>query len=104
LDRIVGYMLSPLLWEKIARGLSAGRVQSVAVRLITEREAEIRAFVPEEYWNLAALLDTARGEQTKYDVVKYKGEDFAPKTSEQTQIAVKALEKAEYKVIAREDK
>ncbi len=104
LDRIVGYMVSPLLWEKIARGLSAGRVQSVAVRLITERESEIRAFVPEEYWNLAALLDTAAGEQAKYDVFKFKGEDFAPKTGEQTQRAVQALEHAEYKVVAREDK
>jgi len=104
LDRIVGYMVSPLLWEKIARGLSAGRVQSVAVRLISEREAEIRAFLPEEYWNLAALLDTAKGDQTKYDVVKFKGEEFAPKTGEQTQQAVKALEKVTYKVVAREDK
>src|SRR5690606_31294109 len=104
LDRIVGYMVSPLLWEKIARGLSAGRVQSVAVRLIAEREAEIRAFIPEEYWNLAALLNTTRGEQTKYDVFKYRGEDFSPKTGEQTQQAVNALEGAQYKVVAREDK
>lgn len=104
LDRIVGYMVSPLLWEKIARGLSAGRVQSVAVRLITEREAEIRAFLPEEYWNLAALLNTVKGDQTKYDVVKFRGEDFAPVTGEQTQQAVKALENAQYKVVAREDK
>jgi DNA topoisomerase-1 len=53
LDRIVGYQVSPLLWKKVARGLSAGRVQSVAVRLVVEREQEIRAFVPEEYWTLA---------------------------------------------------
>src|SRR4029453_2771351 len=56
LDRLVGYKLSPLLWEKIRRGLSAGRVQSVAVRLITEREREIQAFVPVEYWSLHARL------------------------------------------------
>ena len=56
LDRLVGYKLSPLLWEKIRRGLSAGRVQSVAVRLITEREREIPAFVPVEYWSLHARL------------------------------------------------
>jgi DNA topoisomerase I len=56
LDRLVGYKLSPLLWEKVRRGLSAGRVQSVAVRLITEREREIQAFVPVEYWSLAARL------------------------------------------------
>jgi DNA topoisomerase-1 len=54
LDRIVGYKLSPLLWEKVKRGLSAGRVQSVAVRLVVEREAEIRAFVPEEWWSVTA--------------------------------------------------
>jgi DNA topoisomerase-1 len=56
LDRLVGYKLSPLLWEKVRRGLSAGRVQSVAVRLITEREREIQAFVPTEYWSLHARL------------------------------------------------
>ncbi|MFX8425909.1 DNA topoisomerase, partial [Acinetobacter baumannii] len=54
LDRIVGYQVSPLLWKKVARGLSAGRVQSVAVRLIVEREREIRAFLPEEYWSVTA--------------------------------------------------
>lgn len=56
LDRLVGYKISPLLWEKVQRGLSAGRVQSVAVRLITDREREILAFVPEEYWSLHATL------------------------------------------------
>ena len=57
LDRIVGYQLSPLLWKKVRRGLSAGRVQSVATRLVTEREAEIKAFVPEEYWSLDVNLE-----------------------------------------------
>lgn len=65
LDRIVGYQVSPLLWKKVARGLSAGRVQSVAVRLVTEREREIRAFVPDEYWtinaNFATTLAKAKG-------------------------------------------
>ncbi|PJA58698.1 MAG: type I DNA topoisomerase, partial [Rhodocyclales bacterium CG_4_9_14_3_um_filter_68_10] len=56
LDRIVGYQVSPLLWKKVARGLSAGRVQSVAVRLVVEREREIRAFIPDEYWTLTARL------------------------------------------------
>ena len=62
LDRIVGYQVSPLLWKKVARGLSAGRVQSVAVRLIVEREKEIRAFVPDEYWQVNGLftLDQAQ--------------------------------------------
>ncbi len=61
LDRIVGYKLSPLLWTKIRRGLSAGRVQSVATRLVVDREEEIRAFVPEEYWNLEARLTHGKG-------------------------------------------
>ncbi len=65
LDRIVGYQVSPLLWKKVARGLSAGRVQSVAVRLVVEREREIRGFVPDEYWSVAAQfavsLDAAKG-------------------------------------------
>ena len=57
LDRIVGYQLSPLLWRKIRRGLSAGRVQSVATRLVVDREREIRAFVPQEYWSLDVVLN-----------------------------------------------
>ncbi len=57
LDRIVGYKISPLLWNKVRRGLSAGRVQTVALRLIVEREQEIRAFVPQEYWTIHAMLD-----------------------------------------------
>src|ERR1700720_3791169 len=57
LDRLVGYKLSPLLWDKVRRGLSAGRVQSVAVRIIAEREREIRAFTPEEYWTVEARLE-----------------------------------------------
>ena len=104
LDRIVGYMVSPLLWAKLARGLSAGRVQSVAVRLISERESEIRAFIPEEYWKLAAELDAQSGERNKYDVTKYKGKAFEPKDGDQARNAVQALEDAEYKVIAREDR
>ena len=68
LDRVVGYMVSPLLWSKVARGLSAGRVQSVAVRLIVEREREIRAFVPEEYWEIHADLATADGEDVRFQV------------------------------------
>jgi len=57
LDRLVGYKISPLLWDKVRRGLSAGRVQTVALRLIVEREQEIRAFVPQEYWTIHARLD-----------------------------------------------
>ena len=56
LDRMVGYMISPILWTKVKRGLSAGRVQSVALRLVADREDEINAFIPEEYWTLDAVL------------------------------------------------
>ena len=56
LDRLVGYKISPLLWDKVRRGLSAGRVQSVALKLVCDREREIDAFVPEEYWNITARL------------------------------------------------
>lgn len=72
LDRIVGYQLSPLLWKKVRRGLSAGRVQSVATRMVVERENEIRAFVPEEYWSLDANL--ACVEQEGNFVAHYYGE------------------------------
>ncbi|MBR6114123.1 MAG: type I DNA topoisomerase [Oscillospiraceae bacterium] len=64
LDRIVGYKLSPLLWRKVRRGLSAGRVQSVAIRMVVDRENEIRAFKPEEYWHLDATLDRIEGDGT----------------------------------------
>src|SRR5437870_13612866 len=60
LDRLVGYKLSPLLWRKVRGGLSAGRVQSVAVRLVVDREKEIEAFVPREYWSILAQLQKAR--------------------------------------------
>ena len=64
LDRLVGYQVSPLLWDKVRRGLSAGRVQTVALRLIVEREQEINAFKPVEYWTIDAELDAGKGRQT----------------------------------------
>src|SRR5205809_2523913 len=62
LDRIVGYEISPLLWRKVAKGLSAGRVQSVAVRLVVERERDIEAFVPDEYWTIGGIFTTSKSD------------------------------------------
>ncbi|WP_133407440.1 type I DNA topoisomerase [Parashewanella tropica] len=94
LDRVVGFMVSPLLWKKVARGLSAGRVQSVAVRLVVDRETEIKAFVPEEYWDVFAKLNTAGGETFKLEVAKHLGESFKPKNEAQAQVAVDAVQAA----------
>ena len=74
LDRLVGYKISPLLWTKVRRGLSAGRVQSVAVRLVCEREKEIRAFEPVEYWSLTALLEGRLPPSFKAKLAQWKGQ------------------------------
>jgi DNA topoisomerase-1 len=103
LDRVVGFMVSPLLWEKIARGLSAGRVQSVATRLIVEREREIRAFVPVEYWELHADLQ-AKAAAFRAEVVRFRGAPFKPTTKAHADAAVAALSGAGYVVSARDDK
>lgn len=103
MDRVVGYMVSPLLWKKIARGLSAGRVQSVAVRLVVEREREIKAFIPEEYWELHAdLLSSSAALQMQ--VMHFDGKPFKPVNKAQTAAAVSVLETARYVVAEREDK
>ncbi len=74
LDRLVGYQISPLLWDKVKRGLSAGRVQTVALRLIVEREREINAFKPVEYWNIDAELSAAKGEEFTARMVGVAGQ------------------------------
>ncbi|MCW0311279.1 DNA topoisomerase 1 [Pantoea ananatis] len=104
MDRVVGYMVSPLLWKKVARGLSAGRVQSVAVRLVVEREREIKAFVPEEYWELSANLTTPKGDDLAMDVTHAGDKPFRPVNHEQTHAALALLEKARFAVTDREDK
>jgi DNA topoisomerase-1 len=105
LDRVVGYMVSPLLWAKVARGLSAGRVQSVAVRLIVEREREIRAFVPEEYWEVFADLLAEGGEEpARFQVHRGPEGAFRPGSEAETDLALAALRGAAFVVRSREDK
>ena len=104
MDRVVGYMVSPLLWKKVARGLSAGRVQSVAVRLVVEREREIKAFVPEEYWELQASLTSPKGDDLLMEVSHHNDKAFRPVNREQTHAALALLEKARYEIVDREDK
>ncbi len=101
LDRVVGYMISPLLWQKVARGLSAGRVQSVAVRLIVEREREIRAFVPEEYWEIWADLQGKN--PVRAQVTRHLDKPFKPVNKEQADQALAELKRATYTIIDRKD-
>jgi DNA topoisomerase I len=98
LDRIVGYKISPLLWDKVRRGLSAGRVQTVALRLIVEREQEIRAFVPQEYWTIHAMLDAGQPPIFEAKLSKYKGEDVEVKNQEAADKIVAAVSKTEWQV------
>jgi DNA topoisomerase-1 len=104
LDRVVGFMVSPLLWKKVARGLSAGRVQSVAVRLLVERERLIKAFNPEEFWDLHADVQNNKNIDLRLEVYKEHGKSFKPVTEKQTLSAVKQLESAQYTLLSREDK
>jgi len=104
LDRVVGFMISPLLWKKVARGLSAGRVQSVAVRLLVERERLIKAFNPDEYWDLHADTQNSKKTELRLEVFKEDGKSFKPTTEAQTTKAVNVLKSAQYKLLSREDK
>ena len=95
LDRIVGYKISPILWAKVRKGLSAGRVQSVAVKLIVDREEEIEKFIPEEYWNIFVEL-LKNKENFKAKLVGKGGKKLELKSKEEVDEVLKAIEKAEY--------
>ncbi|EGR2261710.1 type I DNA topoisomerase [Vibrio parahaemolyticus] len=104
MDRVVGFMVSPLLWKKVARGLSAGRVQSVAVKLLVEREREINAFVPEEFWDIHANTKTKEKSDFKLLVAQKDGVAFKPVNETETKAAISVLENASYEVCKREDR
>jgi DNA topoisomerase I len=98
LDRLVGYKISPLLWNKVRRGLSAGRVQTVALRLIVEREQQIKAFVPQEYWTIHAMLEAGEPPIFEAKLSKYKGEDIEVANQEAADKIVRAVSQAKWQV------
>ncbi len=106
LDRLVGYELSPFLWKKVAKGLSAGRVQSVAVRLIVEREREIKAFRAEEYWTIEATFakDSHEFAATFYSLAGQKLEKFSITNAEEAKKIVAAVLGRQFKVLSIEQK
>ena len=108
LDRVVGFMVSPLLWEKVGRGLSAGRVQSVALKMIVEREREIRAFLPEEYWTVHTDLEAEAANEDigkiRFEVKRHLGKAFRPVNKAATDTALATLRESDYSVSKREDK
>src|SRR5206468_7861669 len=92
------YEVPPLHWDKVRRGLSAGRVQTVALRLIVEREQLIRAFVPQEYWTIHAMLDAGQPPIFEAKLTKYKGEDIEVGSQEAADKVLAALDKAKWQV------
>jgi len=109
LDRIVGYKLSPFLWKKVARGLSAGRVQSVAVRLVVDREKDIQKFVPQEYWNVTVKLkkENLKSSEFEANLIKKDGKilnKLEIKNEEEAEKIVEDLKSSDYKVINVEKK
>lgn len=104
LDRVVGFMVSPLLWKKVARGLSAGRVQSVAVKLLVEREREIKAFQPEEYWQIAVETKNAKQQLLPFEVTHYQSKPLQIKDKQGADKATETLKNSRYIVTEVETK
>jgi DNA topoisomerase I len=104
LDRLVGYELSPFLWKKVARGLSAGRVQSAAVRLIVEKEEEIRKFAKQEYWSVTSLLDTQTINQKPKVTIKKSDDKNSNNTDESLKIETKSKSQLLAKLYSKNDK
>ncbi|MCM3699153.1 type I DNA topoisomerase [Paenibacillus macerans] len=103
LDRLVGYKISPLLWKKVKKGLSAGRVQSVAVKIILDRENEISAFVPEEYWSITARLKTGESSfEAKFH--QFRGEKLELKSEQQVKEILQSIDKAKFSVAEVKEK
>lgn len=104
LDRLVGFSVSPLLWKKVARGLSAGRVQSVAVKLVVEREREIRAFIPQEYWEIAVDSLTKNNEAVAIQLSHFQNKKWSAENETQALKAVEEIQAGTLTVSQREDK
>src|SRR5438067_8486700 len=98
LDRLVGYQVSPLLWDKVRRGISAGRVQTIALRLIVERENEIKAFVPEEYWSIIARLEGHEPPQFEARLAKIKGKIAEVKNQAEADHVLAGVKNSEFLV------
>src|SRR5262249_56973725 len=96
LDRLVGYQISPLLWDKVRRGISAGRVQTVALRLIVEREREVQAFVPQEYWSIIAKLEGHLPPQFDARLVKVKGKTAVVKHQQDAEHVPNSVETSDF--------
>jgi DNA topoisomerase-1 len=104
LDRLVGYQISPLLWQKVKTGLSAGRVQSVALRLVCDRERAIMAFVPEEYWTLDACLEASAPPPFAAYLYKHKHKNVKPGSVAEVEKILETLDRAEFRVARLETK
>jgi DNA topoisomerase-1 len=104
LDRLVGYQISPLLWQKVKSGLSAGRVQSVALRILCDREKAIMAFVPEEYWTMTACLEGKAPPRFAARLFKHRGKDIKPGNAAEIEAILDDLEEAQFQVAKVEKK